>query len=143
MLKRVKLENFKRFQGVDLTLAPFTVLMGENGSGKTSLLQAIALGLRILGTTDLIRYDVSGRKIRFRSKGVPYTQLPGLAVDDPSDLFWAKTPRGGAKGGVTPIRIELTDTNGSTYRLEITSLFGAFTVKNTSTNADFKQPPIL
>lgn len=143
MLQGIKIENFKKFQKVELNPSNFTVLMGENGSGKTSILQAIALGLRIFSTTDLIRYDVRSRKLRFRDKGVPYTQLPGLAVEDQTDVFYAKTPRGGTGGGVTPIKIELIDLYRNRYKLEITNLFGAYTAKCTSGPSDFVAVPEL
>jgi len=42
-LKRFSLENFKAFQKCVLELAPLTILIGENSSGKSSLLQALLL----------------------------------------------------------------------------------------------------
>jgi predicted ATPase len=42
-LKRLTLENFKAFKKCELTLAPLTILIGENSSGKSSLLQALLL----------------------------------------------------------------------------------------------------
>lgn len=141
MIKKLTIENFKKFQKVGLELNNFTLLMGENGCGKTSLLQAMALGLRALSTTDLITYDSKQGQVKFRRKGVPYTQLPGLYVEDPSDIFYAKKSRGGTGGGVTPIKIEMDADGGNIYRLEIHSLFGAYTVKTTSKQTDIKQPP--
>ena len=50
-IDRVKLENFRCFKDVELiadtstTKAPWTLLTGDNASGKTTLLKAIALGL--------------------------------------------------------------------------------------------------
>jgi predicted ATPase len=143
VIRSATLENFKRFAKVSLDLGPFTVLMGENGSGKTSILQALALGLRIFSSTDMIRYDPGAQRVRIRDRGIPYTQLPGLTVEDPSDVYYAKTPRGGGRGGVTPIKIHLTDDAGSSYRVEIQSLFGAYNAKCSSTPADFKGPPEL
>lgn len=142
MLTHLRLSNFKRFESVDVALQPFTILMGENGSGKTSLLQAIALGMRIFATTDMIRWDASAGRARIPDRGVPYTQLPGLALEDPADIYFAKTPRGGQRGGVTPIKIDLTDSTGGLYRVEIQSLFGAFNAKCVSTVADVPAPPV-
>ena len=70
------------FESVELQLNPFTILMGENGCGKTTLLQAIALALRIYTTTDLIKYNDRIKKFTFRKKGVPYTMLPGFEIED-------------------------------------------------------------
>ena len=43
MLKSIHLENFKASRDVDVRLAPLTVLAGLNASGKSTLLQALAL----------------------------------------------------------------------------------------------------
>lgn len=43
MLKRIHLENFKASKDVDVRLAPLTVLSGVTSSGKSTLLQAIAI----------------------------------------------------------------------------------------------------
>ena len=42
-LKELKINNFKGFQEYKVDLKPFTVLIGENNSGKTSILQVIQL----------------------------------------------------------------------------------------------------
>src|ERR1035438_10796131 len=41
MLLRIQLANFKAFCNQHLSLAPLTLLTGLNGSGKSSLLQAL------------------------------------------------------------------------------------------------------
>ena len=43
MLTAVEVDGFKRFPSVRLAFAPLTVLTGLNGSGKSSLVQAILL----------------------------------------------------------------------------------------------------
>jgi predicted ATPase len=45
MLKSIEFKNYKALRQTTLPLAPFTLLLGPNGSGKTSVLQA----LQILG----------------------------------------------------------------------------------------------
>src|SRR6185436_7770048 len=40
---RVQIRNFRGIQAADLDLGQFHVLVGENGSGKTSVLEAIRL----------------------------------------------------------------------------------------------------
>ncbi len=45
-LKSVKIENFRAIKMLELELHPqLTVLVGENGAGKTSVLDALAYGL--------------------------------------------------------------------------------------------------
>ena len=45
----VKIRNFRGIKSLDLELGPVTVLIGENNSGKTSVLDALKLCLRDLG----------------------------------------------------------------------------------------------
>lgn len=44
MIEKVQFRNFKAYRSLDLELEPFTVLVGPNASGKTTLLE----GLRVL-----------------------------------------------------------------------------------------------
>ena len=41
MLTRASFQNYKALKAVDVDLRPFTVIVGKNGSGKTSVLQGI------------------------------------------------------------------------------------------------------
>ena len=43
MLTNIKLENFKCFKKLDLKCAPLTLLTGINGTGKSSVFQALLL----------------------------------------------------------------------------------------------------
>src|ERR1017187_4367063 len=42
-VNRVKISGFRRLEDVELTVRPFMVLIGANGVGKTSLLDAFSL----------------------------------------------------------------------------------------------------
>ncbi|WP_164017863.1 AAA family ATPase [Pyxidicoccus trucidator] len=46
MIEKVQFRNFKAYRSLDLELEPFTVLVGPNASGKTTLLE----GLNLLST---------------------------------------------------------------------------------------------
>src|SRR5271168_1639950 len=43
MIRKVRVENFKSIPDLTLDLGRVTVLIGANGSGKTNILEAIAL----------------------------------------------------------------------------------------------------
>lgn len=90
-LRRVSLENFRAKQTAELKLGSrLTLLMGENGSGKTTYLDAVAVALGAILTR---LPKVSG--IRFRNRGdifqcngreAPYTRI---AVESMKDgLAW-------------------------------------------------------
>jgi len=44
-IKKLHIENFRCFQSLDLSFENFTTLVGENGTGKTAVLEAINLAL--------------------------------------------------------------------------------------------------
>jgi len=48
LISRVTIENFKSIgePGVDLELKPLTLLVGPNGGGKSSILEAIAVAIQ-------------------------------------------------------------------------------------------------
>jgi predicted ATP-binding protein involved in virulence len=94
-LKHLTLENFRACKQLDLELGSrLTVLLGNNGSGKTSVLDSIAIGL---GAVLTHLPSVSG--ITFRKQGdilqqhnllAPYTRI-GLAMS--SGLQWDRIQR--------------------------------------------------
>jgi ABC-type multidrug transport system ATPase subunit len=43
MLRRLKINGFKRLREIDLEMRPLMVLIGANGAGKTSLLDAVSM----------------------------------------------------------------------------------------------------
>ena len=43
MLSKVKIGNFKSIENLELTLAPLTILVGPNSSGKSNVLESIAI----------------------------------------------------------------------------------------------------
>ena len=44
MIKTVKISNFKSVQELEIELGRMNVFIGENGCGKTSILEGIAMG---------------------------------------------------------------------------------------------------
>ena len=63
-LRRLTLESFRGFESLDLELHPqLTVLVGANGSGKTSILDALVMALsKAMGTTGYPWADPDQRK---------------------------------------------------------------------------------
>jgi len=60
MITRFRLENFKAHRDTDLALRPFTVLVGDNSSGKTSVLEALRLPAQLIehaAHTDALKLD--------------------------------------------------------------------------------------
>lgn len=67
MIASVSFRNFKALRGTGLVLAPFNLILGPNGSGKTSLIQAL-LRLRTLSKLSLAEgpRKPGGPEIEFR-----------------------------------------------------------------------------
>jgi ABC-type branched-subunit amino acid transport system ATPase component len=70
MLTRLRIRNFKRFPDADIELGQAVVFIGQNNSGKTTALQALAL------------WDVGLRKwnAEYKGKSVP-AQRPGVTIN--------------------------------------------------------------
>jgi ABC-type cobalamin/Fe3+-siderophores transport system ATPase subunit len=83
LIKNVRIENFKRFDHLDLDLGSLDCLVGPNNSGKTTLLQALAL-------FDFCVHHSLGKKngeLEFKSRNIPPEEFYVLPVSNPVDLW--------------------------------------------------------
>jgi ABC-type taurine transport system ATPase subunit len=70
MLTSIKIRNFKRFADVNIELGKAVVLIGPNNSGKTTVLQALAL------------WDIGLRRWNEKRKGKPSPEKrPGVTIN--------------------------------------------------------------
>ncbi len=81
MLEELSLKNFKSVRDMDVPMSPLTVLAGLNGSGKSTVLQAIALLKQSLETyPDASQMALRGELVRLgRSEDV---QFEGAKTDE-------------------------------------------------------------
>lgn len=97
MLTNLRIRNFKQFDDVEIELGPVTVLIGPNNSGKTTILQALALwyaGLIKLSTTEVGRPWDDSWSDDFGPWGVILNRYDLLSIPTPNaNLLWrdAKT----------------------------------------------------
>ena len=54
MLRKIKLKNFKCFEQLDLECRPLNLLCGLNGTGKSSVLQALLVLRQSFETSELL-----------------------------------------------------------------------------------------
>ncbi len=146
MIQKIAIKRFKKFKEVEVQLGPFSILMGENSSGKTTVMQAINLTLNSLNQHRYVTVNASGVKIR--DKGVSMNRLPGMSLSDNRELFYAKKSKGqilkGTKSAVNQgAAIEATDDKSNVYKLQIIENFGSFNIKCTSKSSDMGNNPDL
>ena len=107
MLQRVSIRNFKRFRDLELDLGNPVVFVGPNNSGKSSVLQAIALWNR--GITELsIRRNV-GEPLPPQRPGVVVNRREFTAIPVPNvSMLWPhRHVVSGKKGDQRRVRIEV------------------------------------
>ena len=75
-LEAIRIEKFKRIDAIDLPLSDLNILVGSNGSGKSSILQALHLASCLMRQADRIRKDSTAM--------VRVSDLDYL----PSDEYW-------------------------------------------------------
>src|SRR5438270_3485548 len=75
MIESIEFTNFKALRQTTLPLAPFTLLLGPNGSGKTSVL----LALRSVATLTLEGSETRGN---LAQPGV-WSSLRSVTAEDP------------------------------------------------------------
>ncbi len=75
-LDTIRIEKFKRIKAIELPLADLNILVGSNGSGKSSILQALHLASCLMRQVERIRTDTTSM--------VRVSDLDYL----PSDEYW-------------------------------------------------------
>lgn len=64
MISKLEIKNFKAFGAVSVEFSPLTLLMGENGSGKSTIIQSILLSKQILREKKIGSISLNGEYIR-------------------------------------------------------------------------------
>lgn len=142
MITKVKLERFKKFKDNEVILKPFTVLMGENSCGKTTVIQAINLALNTFSKSDLI--TLKNGVANPKAKGIGATTLPGINISDFRELYYGKISRQSKKNNKTfGAVISIIDDKENVYKLQVSSLFGGFNLKCLSTPKDVSNSPTI
>lgn len=138
MIKQIELKRFKRFSHTTIELKELSVLVGENSSGKTTILQAINLALNAFARQKL--YETEKGITRPRRKGVGCTQLPGILNNDFRELYYAKKSRSGrSNSNSIGAEIYLSDEKGNRFGMQISSLFGGYNLTPLSKPEDISR----
>ena len=100
MIKEIKIENFKSIQSLDLELGRLNVFIGANGSGKSNILEGIAVGMAAMTN----KYE----NLFLSARGVRITE-PNLMASVFKD-----------NKGRTSFSFKNTDDETLTYMMELT-----------------------
>lgn len=83
MVKTIKIENFKSIQSLEIELGRVNVFIGENGCGKTNILEAITMG-GALAANKLDNEFLANRGIRVTE---PRFMKSGFEKENEKDIF--------------------------------------------------------
>lgn len=88
-ITRVTIENFKRFKTIVLELKSFDCLVGGNNSGKSTLLQALALFDFVIRNC-LARKNGTDSPIEIKNRFIAHEEFVVLPVANAIDLWTDK-----------------------------------------------------
>ena len=138
MIKTLELKRFKKFEHTTIELGELSILVGENSSGKTTILQAINLALHSFSRMKLYS-TVDGKAIP-RRKGVGCRVLPGILNSDFRELYFGKKSRS-TKNGPIGAELYLTDEMENRFGLQISSIFGGYNITPLSKGSTIEKNP--
>jgi predicted ATPase len=134
-VNKVAIENFKQFESVEVELREFDCLVGANNSGKTTLLQALALFdfcihhclQRRNGEAEPSNSSAEARgRIELRNRTVAPEEFYVLPVSNPMDIWTdRKTMQGGKQ---RRIRVTVVFDNGRKVTATVKLDFNRFGV---------------
>ena len=142
MIKTLELKRFKKFEHTTIELGELSILVGENSSGKTTVLQAINLALHSFSRMKLYSSVKGGAAPR--RKGVGCRELPGILNSDFRELYYAKKSRSSRSGnGINGAELYLTDDKDNCFGIQISSLFGGYNITPLSKASQLTNDPDL
>ena len=128
MIDSIKIERFKQFKETTVSLKKFSVLMGGNNSGKSSILQAINLLLTVLSSkgNNFISSAKNGNTtdVSISTTGFYFPNIPEITFSDLTELFYLKRTRKGRGGGSESGFILSCQIGKNTYKLQFSQQFG-------------------
>jgi len=131
-LRKVRIENFKRFEDLEVDLEPLNCLVGPNNSGKTTLLQALAL-------FDFCAHHCLKRvkgAFELQKRSIPPEDFYVLPVSDPMELWTDGKTMAARKQKIIRVRATFDDEREVTATVKLD--YNRFGVRIEST--DESQP---
>lgn len=131
-LVSIRVSGLKSFDDTTVKLSDLTVLTGPNNSGKSTILQGIALGYECL------RRCVDSKKWKLLESGRSVPEFEFLPVNEPKDL-WYKRVWKPSRDSERPIEITLNFDGGYSLNFNIRFIFGFLNIKLAEKHGDFNE----
>ncbi|MBI5566648.1 MAG: AAA family ATPase [Chloroflexi bacterium] len=132
-LKTLRVENFKRFETLELDFKGFNLLVGPNNSGKSTALQACAL-FNFCYQTCL---DRRNGHLAFQNRTFGPDEFITVPAAEPLDLW--KDRRAQRGNNAIPIRVKGELYSGPGYEFEVVLRFNRFSVQSVSDTPPLEQ----
>ncbi len=133
-LKRLHVENFKRFDTLDLDFQGLNLLVGPNNSGKSTALQACAL----FNFCYRVCVEKRNGDLVFQKRTFGLDEFNVIPAPDPKDLWKDRKTQEGSNT-LIPIRVSGELHGGSKYEFEVNLRFNRFSVQINSTDPPLAQ----
>jgi len=114
-LLKVRVENFKRFQTLEVPLEPLNCLVGPNNSGKTTLLQALAL-FDFCAHHCLTRVNGS---LQLKRRTIPPDEFYVLPISNPVELWTDQRTMADRKQKVIRVALTFDDDRTATATVKL------------------------
>jgi predicted ATPase len=134
MITKIKIENFKSIDSLELELGRLNVFIGANGSGKSNILEGIAFGSAAI-EDKLDREFLPNRGIRYANPNLFFSGFDTKSENDTIKIDYSFDKE-------APISFELKYVNGNKSRWvtkidsrikeEMSNLLGSFSTKGKS-----------
>jgi predicted ATP-binding protein involved in virulence len=115
LIRKVHIENFKRWDSLDAELKPLDCLVGPNNSGKTTLLQALAL-------FDFgVHHCLSGKNggLEIKRRTISPEDFYIIPCANPVDLWTNRTTQAGGKHKIIKIRVVFDNELETTVSIDL------------------------
>jgi AAA15 family ATPase/GTPase len=137
LIRKVHIENFKRWESLDAELKPLDCLVGPNNSGKTTLLQALAL-------FDFgVHHCLSGKngELEIKRRTIAPEDFYIIPCADPVDLWTNRKTQAGSKHKIITIRATFDNELEATVSIDLN--FNRFGVALECSDESFSSLQVL
>ena len=125
LLRRVQIRNYKSIGKCDVSLSPFTMLVGRNGAGKSNFLDALRFAAEALETSldQAVRHRGGIKAVRRESTGHPRNVSLAFSLSLPNyskaTYGFELTARSGGTFAVKNERLSVTEANNRSHHFRL------------------------